>query len=155
MTVVAVSDTGPLIHLAEIDALRLLSGLDRLYIPDTVYEELEAGGVPDGFQRIDYERASATTDDVTGDGLDPGETAAIAVAMDRDAVLLTDDLAAREYATDAGLDVHGTVGIIALGHNRGLVETEEAVSMMRALQRETSLFVSDAVIERGIELLEE
>lgn len=46
MTVVAVADTGPLIHLAEIDSLELLSLVERLFVPEAVYEELEAGGVP-------------------------------------------------------------------------------------------------------------
>ncbi|WP_254663168.1 hypothetical protein [Haladaptatus sp. W1] len=46
MTIVAVADTGPLIHLAEIDALDLLTAIDELLIPETVYAELEEGGVP-------------------------------------------------------------------------------------------------------------
>lgn len=41
MTVVAVSDTGPLIHLREIRSLELLDAFDRLYVPETVYDELE------------------------------------------------------------------------------------------------------------------
>ncbi|MFB9808614.1 hypothetical protein ACFFQF_27255 [Haladaptatus pallidirubidus] len=43
MTIVAVADTGPLIHLAEIDALDLLTAIDELLIPETVYAELEEG----------------------------------------------------------------------------------------------------------------
>jgi len=55
----AVSDTGPLIHLAEIDSLELLSAFETLLIPETVYEEVEAGGVPDGISNISYELVSA------------------------------------------------------------------------------------------------
>ena len=68
---------------------------------------------------------------------------------------LTDDLAAREAASDADVGVHGSIGVIALGYGRGLLDRDEAASRMRALQRETSLFVTDAVVERGIQMLDE
>jgi predicted nucleic acid-binding protein len=124
VTPAAVSDAGPLIHLAEIDSLELLSTFDTLLVPETVYEEVDAGGVP-------------------------------AVAKERGVVLLTDDLAARETASDAGVEVRGSIGVIALGYGRGLLDRDEAASRMRALQRETSLFVTEAVVERGIQMLDE
>jgi predicted nucleic acid-binding protein len=54
-----------------------------------------------------------------------------------------------------GIEVHGTIGVITLGYSRGLLDRDEAASLMRALQRETSLFVTDAVVERGIRMLDE
>jgi hypothetical protein len=36
-----------------------------------------------------------------------------------------------------------------------LLDKDEAASRMRALQRETSLFVTQAVVERGIRMLDE
>ena len=155
MTFAAVSDTGPLIHLAEIDSLELLSGLDQLYVPRTVHEELERGGVPDGLAGLSCELVEADETQVREDELDAGERAALAVAKERDAVLLTDDLAARELASDNDIEVHGSIGLLALGYTRGRLDKDEAASLMRALQRETSLFVTDAVVERGIELLDE
>ncbi|WP_135306091.1 nucleic acid-binding protein [Haloarcula amylovorans] len=151
--IVAVADTGPLIHLAEIDALELLSVVDDLLIPETVLDELETGTVPPSLSTIEYELVEADTADLTGD-LDPGETAALAVAADRSAVLLTDDLAAREAATDRDIEVHGSIGILVLGYQRGELSKSNAIERMRALQAETSLFVTDAVVERGVELLE-
>lgn len=153
MSIVAVADTGPLIHLSEIGALSLLNGVKQLYVPETVYEELEAGGLPEDLSALDYVHVEADASRMEDRTLDPGETAAMAVAIERDAVLLTDDLEARETAVEAGIEVHGSVGVIALGKSRGLVNRDEAASLMRALQREASLFVTDVVIERGIELL--
>ena len=46
--ILAVVDTGPIIHLDEIDVLGTLSVVDRLLLPQIVYEELEAGPVPPG-----------------------------------------------------------------------------------------------------------
>jgi len=152
VTVAAVSDTGPLIHLAEIDSLELLSVFDTLYVPQTVREELHQGGIPDGLATLSFELAEADPAQSTSE-LDAGERAAIALAKQHDAVLLTDDLAARESASASGINVHGSIGVISLAYARNHIDKSEAASLMRALQNETSLFVTDAVIERGIRLL--
>ena len=155
MTLAAVSDAGPLIHLAEIDSLELLTTFDTLFVPETVYEEVDAGGVPDGFADLSYDLVEANEDSTVPEELDAGERAAVAVANERDTVLLTDDLAARESASNEGIEVHGSIGVIALGYAREIIDRDEAASYMQALQRETSLFITDAVVERGIELLDE
>jgi predicted nucleic acid-binding protein len=152
--IVAVADAGPIIHLAEIDAIELLGIVDELYVPETVRDELEAGGVPQGFEELEFEVAIAETGEREFDtGLDEGETAALAVAAGREAVLLTDDLAAREAAKESDIKVHGSIGIVALAFNRGELTEEQAVESMRSLQTETSLFVTEAVVEHGIEML--
>lgn len=70
-------------------------------------------------------------------------------------MLLTDDLDARDVATDRGIEVHGSVGVIALAYSRNHLDRDAAVTTMRTLQRDTSLFVTDAVVERGIRMLED
>ena len=77
MTLAAVSDAGPLIHLAEIDSLELLSAFDTLLIPETVYEEIERGGVPDGLSDQSYELVEADEEKVESKELDAGERAAL------------------------------------------------------------------------------
>ena len=155
MTFAAVLDSGPLIHLAEIDSIELLSAFDALLVPETVYAEIEAGGVPSGLADLSYELVDSDAEADTTAELDAGERAAIAVAAEQDIVLLTDDLAARKSASESGVEVHGSVGVIALAHGRGRLDADEAAARMRALQRETSLFVTESVIERGIDLLSE
>ena len=152
--IVAVADTGPLIHLDEIDALHLLAVADELLIPQTVYEELEAGTVPSTLDYIEYELVEADETELTVD-LDPEETAALAVAAERSAVLLTDDLPARDAAEDLDVEVHGSIGVIVLAYTRGELTKSNAAELMRALQTETSLFITDAVVERGIALLDD
>jgi predicted nucleic acid-binding protein len=154
--IVAVSDTGPLIHLAAIDSLGLLSVVDTLLVPEAVRAELDAGGVPDELTDVPHELVAAAEDAVVPDhDLDAGETAALAIATERDAVLLTDDLEARRVAKAADIEVHGSVGVIVLAYTRGEIDRQTAVDRMRALQTDTSLFVTDAVIEQAIELLDE
>lgn len=154
MTFVAVADAGPFIHLGEVDALSLLSLPAELHVPDAVYDELEAGGIPDGVGRLVWTRRSVEITDGI-DELDAGETAALALAGELNATLLTDDFAAREQATECGIDVHGSIGVVVFGYARGRLERAEAATRMRSLQREASLFVTNAVVERGIELLDE
>jgi len=155
VTLSAVSDAGPLIHLAEIGSLELFATFDVLLVPETVYGEVEVGGVPDGLSDLSYKLVEADESRSGTEELDAGERAAIAVAEERGVVLLTDDLAAREAASDANVEVHGSIGVIALGYGRGLLDRDEAASRMRALQSETSLFVTEAVVERGIRMLDE
>jgi predicted nucleic acid-binding protein len=155
VTLAAVSDAGPLIRLAEIDSLELLATFDTLLVPETVYKEVDAGGVPDGVADLSYELVEADERRIRTEKRDAGERAAIAVAEEQGVVLLTDDLAARETASDAGVEVRGSIGVIALGHGSGLLDRDEAASRMRALQRETSLFVTESVVERGIQMLDE
>lgn len=98
MTLAAVSETGPLIHLAEIDSLDLLSAFDEMYIPGTVYQELEAVDVPKGLNELRYELVEPNESRTYATELDAGETAALPVAKERGVVLPTDDLAARNTA---------------------------------------------------------
>jgi len=45
--------------LAEIDSPELLSAFDTLLMPETVHEEVEADGVPDGLPELSYELIGA------------------------------------------------------------------------------------------------
>lgn len=155
MSVAAVCDAGPIIHLAEIESLSLLSVVDHLFVPETVVSELEDGGLPDGLTVLDYTTVCSDPDLIAADDLDPGEVAALGVAVDRDATLLTDDFVARQRVAERGVEVHGSLGVVALAYARNQIDRDDAVSSMRNLQRETSLFVTDAVVERGIDLLDE
>ena len=151
----AVTDEGPLIHLAEIDSLDLCSLFDPLVIPKAVLDELDRGGLPDGMHDLSYEMFDIENPSVAPDELDTGERQAIAIAEERGMILLTDDLAARKAATERGIEVHGSIGVIAFGYAQGKIQRQEAASRMRALQHETSLFITEGVVEQRIKLLKE
>lgn len=152
----AVVDAGPLIHLGEIGALSLLSAVDDLVVPETVIHELEEGGLPEGLTGLEYETRSVEETSARFENLDAGERAALELVTRAgdEYVLLTDDLAARETATEEGIEVHGSVGIVVLAYRRGIVDYDSSVSYMWALHEKASLFVTAAVVERGIGILE-
>jgi len=60
-----------------------------------------------------------------GKDLDPGEARALHCA-EPDGVLATDDLDARQLATKRGVEVTGSIGLLAYGVQRGDVSTETA-----------------------------
>jgi len=58
-----------------------------------------------------------------------------------------------ESATEVRIEVHGSIGIIALAYACGRIAKSDASSRLRALQRESTLFMTDTVVKRGIQLL--
>ena len=152
---IAVLDAGPVIHLDQIDSLQLLTVFDDLILPETVHEELSFGEVPGELEQLDCSVAESEKER-TYSGLDSGETAALRVAEEEDdVVFLTDDLEARKKAKQLNLPVHGSIGVIALNYGQERLDFEEAASLMRQLQNQSQLFVIDAVIDRGIQKLDE
>ncbi len=131
-----VVDAGPALALARIDKLHLPAALfaDAL-LPHPVYAECLAR--PD---RLDAKAVSGAVaqnllvrTDVPGGnsppavaGLGAGEVAVIRLCLDRNAVALLDDKAARQAALNAGLRVIGVVGLLRLAKRRGLVRALRA-----------------------------
>jgi predicted nucleic acid-binding protein len=58
--------------------------------------------------------------------LDVGERESLAVAIAVEGVLATDDLAAREVARMHGQPTTGSIGLLVLGIERGLIDVETA-----------------------------
>lgn len=151
---VVVTDTGPLIHLAEVDALHLLRTFDTVVVPEAVYEELEAGGVPDAFEAGAFEIQSVSAPADAFPELDAGETAALVRCEREDYGLLTDDLAARNAASERGIDVHGSIGVLLRAFSRGALNATETKALIRSLEQDTSLYLSSPLLEHAIHLVE-
>ena len=117
-----VSDAGPIIIFARIGRLSLLRDVTgSLLIPDAVYDEIvvKKGGMPgaaDLAQAAWVQKASVANRSII-DGLPSvlheGEREAIALAKEQGAQLLIDEIRARRIARDEGLEVIGTLRILA------------------------------------------
>ena len=115
MSRLVVADTGPLIHLAQADVLALLELTGEILVPGAVLDELERGQTD--ISEVEFAAKRVTVDtESTHPHLDPGETAALVLCTERDAVLLTDDLDARNTAKEEEIEVHGSVGEIGRAH---------------------------------------
>ena len=116
-----VCNSSPVIALAQIKALDLLRMLfTGVVIPPTVRGEIQSVALPEWVQvqpltqELDARVATAS--------LDAGEREALGLAIERRADLLVlDDLPARLLAEKLGIPVIGTVGVLLLAKQRGLL----------------------------------
>lgn len=154
------ADTGPLIHLAEIQSLSLLKLFDELHVADAVWQEakkpasirsqltfahrhaLEEGSVARFAAENNLQRLQA------GDR----ESLYLATSLEIP-VLLTDDLAVRRAAREVGLTPLGSLGVIAKASRAGLISIDDAEERLGRLHATSSLYVTKAIIELAIERL--
>jgi predicted nucleic acid-binding protein len=116
-----VCDAGPLIHLDELACIPLLDDFDEVLVPEQVWQEVAqhrptALNHPDVvLHQINVTVSARTAFQALAKSLSLGygEQAALTLMQAHpDAILLTDDAAARLAANTLGYQVHGTVGIL-------------------------------------------
>ena len=125
-----VADTGPLIALACLDLLELPAELfQQVLLTPTVLQECEAK--PDRGEGVAIRREVDAGQLLLAEphealpvlGIDPGETSAIALAIEKDAAVLMDDKAGRSVARHLGLTLVDTAGLLVLAKRRGRLIT--------------------------------
>lgn len=154
---VVVSDAGPLIALGRLDLLALLPALfTQVQVPHAVLRECLARpeNVDAGRIRAAVDQRWLTVCDATPivrEGLDLGERAAIARAVEIGAGLLADDRAARQHAVSLGLVVVGTLGVLVQAKRCGhMAAIGPLIESLRAGgQRLSRVAVSEALAAAG------
>ncbi len=149
-----VADAGPVIHLDEAGVLRFLDEFGELVIPETVLAELHES-TRDSLRTIEFTSESVDRPSEVLPSLDPGETAAVLLSERIDAILLTDDLEARDLASERGIEVHGSIGIVLRAYARGDLDSAAAKAVIRDLERDTTLYLSDPLVEYALDLVDE
>lgn len=138
---VVIADTGPINYLILIGHIELLPRMfERVVLPTAVLAELSDPVAPPAVQRW-VTRLPAWLEIADTQGLDPiaglhkGEAAAIILAASLHAdLLLMDDRRGVRAAERQGLRVTGTLGVLDLAAERGLIDFAEAIG---ALERTT------------------
>ena len=162
---IVVSDTTPLISLLKtgrLDTLEKLFGAVR--IPDAVFEELtsnprysdEAAAIR-SYPYIDIISVNDTdaVDQVSReDGLDLGESEAIVLTQEISAdLLLMDEARGRDVARSMGLRITGTVGILLLSYERGILNKDEIVDCVERL-RDANRFIGERYLQILLERIQ-
>lgn len=147
---IIVSNSGPLIHLAQIDRLQLLRDIfGKVIIPEEVrVEVIDMGkneGAADAFlledaieeewiivERNSDERVKEIAEKA---GIDAGEAEAIMLGKKENSLILLDDLAARRFAAGLGLEVAGSVGVILRATKMKILPKSEALEALEKLAR--------------------
>lgn len=157
----AVLDAGPLIHLAELDALDVLSDFEVLCIPPVVWDEIVRYQPKVIHALLPIERIDAPVIDsrliafAKIFSLDPGEIQSLAVMANYpDALFLTDDSAARLVAEEFGYKVHGTLGLLIRSVRQGRLSPNEVLEILRNVQTNSSLYIRTSLLLDVIKRLE-
>jgi predicted nucleic acid-binding protein len=149
--VIVVADAGPLNYLVLIGAVDVLATLyTRVLVPQTVFDELKETEAPADVQTWIaqpppwLEIRPDPAPDLTLALLDPGERAAIALALSLNVErLLIDDWAGRAEAVRRQLLVTGTLGVLAQAHQQQMLDFETALA--RLLQ--TNFYISTELVD--------
>lgn len=147
-----VSNSGPLITLATIGKLSLLEALfGELFVPQAVYDEVVTYGSGEpGSAEISaapWIRVHQVQDDLAvhllRESLGAGESEAIVLAQElRAKYVLIDDALARRKAEHIGLRLTGTLGVLLMAKQAGLIP---AVKPILDELRSTDFRMSDRV----------
>lgn len=149
---IVVADSGPLhylILLEHADLLRRFYG--QVVIPDAVANELSAPDAPLVVREWvlkppPWAQIVAVAQEVVltvTDQLDLGERSAIALAESlRADLLLIDEAAGRAEAKRRNLRVTGTLGVLRVGAEQGLVDVPELITRLQS----TTFYVDDELL---------
>ena len=152
----AVSNTGPIIHLTEINLIRILTIFQNITIPEEVKKELIKNNVPIP-KRIKITKLKPESKDKTKIltneyNLDLGEAEAISLALQEKVdYFLTDDLDARQIAKEFKLETHGTIGIILRAFKEKIISKEKTIEKIKELKTNSSLFITQDLISEVVE----
>jgi predicted nucleic acid-binding protein len=150
-----VCDAGPLIHLAELRCLDLLSDFAEVYVPEEVRAEV-ARHRPEALDSaeagIRIERVATLTLPAFVAlsrtlALGRGEQAALSLASTRaGSILLTDDSAARLAARALDVRAHGTIGVLLRAIRRKLRSREHVLELLRNLPELSTLHIKRSLL---------
>jgi len=149
---IVVADTTPINYLILIECIELLPAMyGQIFIPHAVRDELLHGDAPPAVRAWANDPPawlqflSPSTQAIAAiPELDPGETEAIALALElRADWLLIDETAGRTEATRRGLQTVGTLGILRDAHRAGLLNLKTALQSLQV----AGFYVSQSVIQ--------
>lgn len=156
---VVIADSGPLRYLVVIEQVHLLPLLyGRIVIPPSVMRELMQTATPqpvriwmDHLPEWVTVKSPHSPVSVFPAVLGPGEREALALAEELAAdVLLVDDEAARLEAERRSIPVQGTLGILDLAAEHGLlVDLPDAIQRLRTTNFRASKKLIDFFLERN------
>lgn len=158
----AVSNAGPLIHLAQIDKLEILKLFGEILVSEEVYLEAAKEGKAGsekikGIGNIAIKRLSEDGNNLAARlqvkyELDLGEATSLALAQqEKIRLFVTDDLDAREVGKFLGFEVHGTLSIILRAFREKMISKESVIETVKKLKSGSTIYITEDLIKHIID----
>ena len=154
---IVVADSSPLIALINIGHIDVLPRLfGQVIIPPEISAELNVPTRPQAVRNFIgarpnwlLERVPTRVEPIPM--LHPGEVAAIRLAQELKAdLLLIDEVRGRKAAADLNIAFTGTVGVLELAADRGLLELQDAFARLKS----TDFWISPQLLDERLKLYE-
>ena len=137
-----ISDATILITLINIDEFRVLKiFIDSIIIPPEVYEEVSLKPsakkymdheISEGFIAVESYKSSSLFKEINYI-LDAGESASIALAIEKKLPLIIDEKKGRKFAQKQGVEIIGLVGILRFLYVENHLNKEELLAIIKKL----------------------
>jgi predicted nucleic acid-binding protein len=144
-----VSNTSPIIFLAKINVLEILTCcFDKVYIPDAVKLELNGLRLPSTIEIQTINDVGKSFVKGALGSLHIGELEAMVLAQELQAdYVLLDDLLARRKAKRMEINVMGTIGILLFAHKKGFLSSQDMLSNLEQLTQKHGLYISPVLLK--------
>jgi predicted nucleic acid-binding protein len=154
---IVLSDSGPIIHLAELDAEQTWELFNAVWVPDVIIGEVTLKKLP-GSDTVSNQRFK---ENITTNclkklasqliskhimGENDGLVLAHAVILKAD-LLLTDDLELRNAAIKEAIRPVGTMGLLLRAYREDLFTFYKLMSILNAIMETSSLYITMDIID--------
>jgi len=151
---IVVSDTSPINYLVQLGIIEILPQLfETVIIPAEVHRELTSQRTPPVVHEWistppDWLEIRQNSTLIITQKADPGETAAIALAIElQPDYIVVDDLKGRKIARANHLRIIGTVGIIELAYQQGLLDLKTKLDELL----KTNFHIDEIIIQQVLD----
>ncbi len=153
----AVLDSGPIIHLSEIGAVKAFTILTEVLIPEEVFNETKNRNIPNStIAKLNKKHKDISKALTISYNLDLGEAEAISLCLQEGVrMLFTDDLDARTIAKHYNLEVHGTIGLLVKSFTFGVFDDKEVIEKLELLRTKSSLFITKDLLDWSVKQIKE
>jgi len=157
----AVTNAGPLIVLAKLNRLPLLTELySNVSVPLAVHDEVVRTGLRRGHEdawvveaflkQVDWRPVPLghVPAEIAESHLDSGEKAAIALALERGCLVLMDEEHGRSVARAQAVPVCGSLGVLVQSFRRRLISETELRLDFAEIRRRHDIWISPTLCDR-------
>lgn len=160
----AVIDTGPLIHLHEINRLEFVKAVfNMIHLPEQVKREIHNEAIIQflhqnticvSIHSVNEPELFVTKEAYSGFQLHLADLALLSLLPKiQNAVAVTDDLALRKAVESGGITAVGTIGILLNAYKRGVIDKPQLIKLLDLCFNDSSLYLSSAFKARVINIV--